>query len=493
MKLLFLGIDALDSDLLEKFSDQLPNFARLREKSASLKVISTFPPDSDTAWATISTGLNPAQHGIVKFVDPLEKSYRIMNKEDSNAIFQGNTFWDILAGSGLKTYSIFPHLCYPIWLTPAVMISRGKVSADVQSTVPGLLDSYPVPELLTGIRGLPDRNNAAMQEYYSRLNQLAEADADFALDLLKRNDWDVFFVYWSTLDAVGHLFWNTYDEADPFFKADNPFRDVIPSTYRLYDSIVGRFLDAVSDDTTVLLLSDHGQGVRPYIAINVNEMLRQAGYLQTVDTKFRPHVRFLENTKRAAIRFVSRFGLGKIAGRIMRHVPTVVQAFTRPALINWDKTVAFATDMSGIKAYTYGGIIINRDNLDGKDYEQVRTGIMDQIGRQSILPDGKSLLKFIARREDVYHGSHLSLYPDILLEFIYGYGVGWATNVPLITSADSYNLVPGSHRGETGTCMFRSPQVIARDEIDLLDIVPSLLDLFSIPAPRKYDGKSIFR
>ena len=69
MKVLVLGIDALDCELLMKFADELPNITQLRNKAKQLKVLSTFPPDSDTAWATIATGLNPAQHGIVRFVD----------------------------------------------------------------------------------------------------------------------------------------------------------------------------------------------------------------------------------------------------------------------------------------------------------------------------------------------------------------------------------------------------------------------------------------
>lgn len=79
MKVLFLGIDALDRLLLEKFHDHLPNLSKLENAGRSLIISSTFPPDSDTAWATISTGLNPAQHGIVRFVDPLEKTYLLQN------------------------------------------------------------------------------------------------------------------------------------------------------------------------------------------------------------------------------------------------------------------------------------------------------------------------------------------------------------------------------------------------------------------------------
>ena len=81
MKLLFLGIDALDYKMIEAFSEDLPNIKRLMEDHVFRNVISTFPPILDTAWATIVTGLNPAQHGVVQFIDPLEKSYQIMNVE----------------------------------------------------------------------------------------------------------------------------------------------------------------------------------------------------------------------------------------------------------------------------------------------------------------------------------------------------------------------------------------------------------------------------
>ena len=56
MKVLVLGIDALDSALLEVFAADLPNLTALRAGGTSLKLRSTFPPDSDTAWATIATG-----------------------------------------------------------------------------------------------------------------------------------------------------------------------------------------------------------------------------------------------------------------------------------------------------------------------------------------------------------------------------------------------------------------------------------------------------
>jgi predicted AlkP superfamily phosphohydrolase/phosphomutase len=494
MKVLVLGIDALDRVLLEKLQARLPNLTKLRNSSKELFVQSTFPPDSDTAWATISTGLNPAQHGIVRFVDPLEKSYQILNQGSRNSILHGKTFWELVGKKGYKSFAIFPHLCYPIWNTSGVMVARGSTIADVQANPPEILKQYPDLEILTGIRGFPKRTSNGMQGYFEQLSELAKADAEFALKLLKNEEWDLFFVYWSTIDAIGHFFWNYYDKSDPNYKAGHPLEDIIPKTYELYDKIVGDFLEAIENDTTVIILSDHGHGARPFRLVSVNEILRQGGYLNARDLKSNPHLNLFEKVKRVAVRIISRFGLGRVAGQIMRNFPVIVQSFTRPSSINWEITIAYATDMSGIKPYTYGGIIINKSTLNESnlDYEEVRTKIIDLIKLECKLPDGESLIQFIARREEVYSGPFIEKYPDILLEFKYGYGVGWAIDVPLLTDAATYNLVPGSHRGETGTCFIRSPKPIKTDTVDLLDITPTILDLFNIPQELDFSGKNIF-
>ncbi len=491
MKVLLLGIDALDCSLLERFAEHLPNLTALRRRGAALRLRSTFPPDSDTAWATIVTGMNPAQHGIVRFVDPLEKSYQILNVGSDNEILRGKTFWEILGQAGYDAHAIFPHLGYPIWQTPGMMVVRGSSVVHVQANPPAILDDYPCPQVLMGVGGFPDRGLAAMTEYAGRLRSLAEADADFALTLMRKHPWDLFFVYWSTLDATGHFFWNYHDQDDPNFVEGHPLQNVILDTYKLYDRIVGRFLAEVDDDVTVIVMSDHGHGARPFKLVAVNEVLRQGGFLSARDMQSNPHINLFEKTKRLAVSVISRYGLARIAGRVMRRFPRVVQTFTRPASVNWDQTVAYASDMSGIKAYPYGGIIVNRAALAGRDYEATRDEIIALLRRACVLPDGTPLLKMIARREDLYDGPFITNYPDIILEFEYGYGVGWALDVPLITRAASYNLVPGSHRGETGTFLMRSTRAPATDTVDLLDITPTLLDLMGVAPAAAYDGRSI--
>lgn len=491
MKTLLLGIDALDSLILEQLADELPNLTMLRTKAMSMKLRSTFPPDSDTAWATISTGLNPAQHGIVRFVDTLEKSYQIQNIGSDNEVLQGKTFWELVGNAGYRVKAIFPHLCHPLWETPGTMVVRGSSVEGVQAIPSHILEEYPNRAVLNGVRGFPERGVEGLTDYARKLEALTKADADFALKLLEQDDWDLFFVYWSTIDATGHFFWNYFDPEDPSFEEGHPLQQVIPNMYKLYDAIVGKFLAAVDRETTVIVMSDHGHGTRPFKLVSVNELLRKAGYLTARNPKTNPHINIFEKVKRAGIYTVSRYGLGKVAGRMLRSFPSAMQSFTRPSSIDWDRTLAYASDMSGIKSYSYGGIMINRDALDGQDYEALRNDIIEFLKKECILPDGTKLLDFVARREDLYEGPYIEQYPDIILEFKYGYGVGWAVHAPLITQAASHNLVPGSHRGDTGTFLMRSQHQLAGDSVDLQDITPTILDLMGVPCPQEYNGKSI--
>ena len=490
-RVLILGIDALDCELIREFAAELPNISRLRQRAVQLKVRSTFPPDSDTAWATIMTGLNPAHHGIVRFIDPLEKTYQIHNQAVDNEILHGKTFWDVAESSGLETVVLFPHLCYPLWQAPGMIVVRGTNIVDVQARPPEITSWYPDSDLLLGIRGFPARGIKGLSDYASNLTMLAESDAQFALNVLKNNDWDLFFVYWSTIDAIGHFFWSYFDPTDPGFVEGNPLQSVIPNTYKLYDEVIGRFIKQIGDEVTLIILSDHGHGTRPYHLVNINQILHQAGYLITNDLKRNPHLKLYEQVKSLGASTVSRFGLGKQAARILRSFPGFVQRYTRPASINWERTLAYASDMSGIKSYAYGGIILNRAALNGRSYEKVRDEIVDLIEQKTILPNGTALLDFIARREDIYSGPFIENYPDIVLEFKYGYGVGWAVDVPLLSKAHVHNVVPGSHRGSTGTFLMRGPYKTERDTIDLMDIFPTLMDILGLDLNQEYEGKSI--
>ncbi len=76
-KLIFLGLDGLEPDLVEKFlrEGKLPNLARLREQGRYRRLRTTFPALSPVAWATFATGSNPGKHNLFDFLNRNLGSY----------------------------------------------------------------------------------------------------------------------------------------------------------------------------------------------------------------------------------------------------------------------------------------------------------------------------------------------------------------------------------------------------------------------------------
>ncbi len=69
-RVLVLGFDGADAGLCERFEaeQKLPNLAALRARGGYAPLATTNPAQSPVAWASISTGQNPGEHGIFDFL-----------------------------------------------------------------------------------------------------------------------------------------------------------------------------------------------------------------------------------------------------------------------------------------------------------------------------------------------------------------------------------------------------------------------------------------
>lgn len=93
---------------------------------------------------------------------------------------------------------------------------------------------------------------------------------------LKRFDDGFLFFYFSSVDLVSHMFWRALKPNAS--KADKKHADVIPALYAKMDGVLGEVLEAAGDDTTVIVMSDHG--FAPYdTKVHLNTWLARKGYL----------------------------------------------------------------------------------------------------------------------------------------------------------------------------------------------------------------------
>ncbi len=67
-KVVVLGFDGVDPDLVRQWIDELPNIRRLSQSGTLSDLGTTNPPESPVAWASFATGTNPGKHGIFDFL-----------------------------------------------------------------------------------------------------------------------------------------------------------------------------------------------------------------------------------------------------------------------------------------------------------------------------------------------------------------------------------------------------------------------------------------
>ncbi len=104
-KLIVLGIDGMDPDLLKQFMSEgkMPNFAKLAAEGSFHMLTTSIPPQSPVAWSNFITGMNAGGHGIFDFIhrdqQTLEPSFSISRVQGpKHAIHLGS--WVIPLGGG---------------------------------------------------------------------------------------------------------------------------------------------------------------------------------------------------------------------------------------------------------------------------------------------------------------------------------------------------------------------------------------------------------
>ncbi|MGH7163380.1 MAG: alkaline phosphatase family protein, partial [Planctomycetota bacterium] len=154
-RVIVLGFDGVDPDLVREYMDRLPAVAALARDGVFLPCRTTDPPESPVAWATFATGANPGKTGIYDFVrrDPrAEDPYRPLNSmvDKRPPLFGpfgvplrppaainlrgGESFWDPVARAGFKVSVLRMPLTFPPTLARGGELLSGLGVPDLRGT-----------------------------------------------------------------------------------------------------------------------------------------------------------------------------------------------------------------------------------------------------------------------------------------------------------------------------------------------------------------------
>ena len=268
-----------------------------------------------------------------------------------------------------------------------------------------------------------------------------EREAMFANALAHTKQGVVACVF-DTSDRVQHMFFRHLDG-----HGDPRYAQVIENLYERMDSLLGKALEHLDEETILFALSDHGFCAFRR-AVNLNSWLHQNGYL----------------------------------------------ALTEESTIDWPNTKAYCLGLSGLYL-----------NLKGReaqgtvtDAEALKTELISKLTGLRDDEKNETAITHVYATNRLYKGPYLTAAPDLIIGYNEGYRTSWdaavGEGIHRNHRGQPESLEPGDHCVDpllVPGVLFSSRKIDAEDP-GIEDMAPTALNLFGLPTPPWMDGKSVF-
>jgi predicted AlkP superfamily phosphohydrolase/phosphomutase len=539
-KLVVIGIDSLDPDLVSKYMDEgkLPNMRKLARRGAFHR-LETTPSADVSAWASFATGTNPGKHGVFGN-GPQTSQY-------------GEAFWTLAGRAGVRSSVLAVPLTFPPEAVPNGELLSGWPAPDIRET-PGTYSYFatdvPQPgdgtDRSGGVRRRLTFNRDVARTvidgpglltlpvliFWNRAAKAATIDIDGSSVRLQEGEWST----WINVDF----------SATPLVHQRGMVEFLLiraGSSFALYASPVHWRADSppVPLSSPATLSGDLYDRVGPYRTLGWTDQAAALGANLIDEKAFMDDLdRAFDDRAQVILQRIDARQWDLLVGAIdsLDHVQHLMWRLTDPTHPAYDSAAAatfgdaiariyrrcdaligevvkhigpdtplILMSAHGIKGFRQT-VDLNRwlaeEGLAGNASVTASGGLFlspaalavedHLIARLTALLDPRTQASIVAavyKREVLYAGPYASIAPALQVGMAEGYRIGTSSAVlaPSLTkwSADhaalDYHAVPGtliSSRPITGG----KPRVI--------DIAPTVLRYFGMPIPTEIDGTPLF-
>jgi predicted AlkP superfamily phosphohydrolase/phosphomutase len=456
-RVLIIGLDCGEPSLVfDRYRDEMPNLKRLMAQGAWGEIESTTPPITVPAWSCALTSKDPGQLGVYGFRNRADHSYEKMTIANARSINEP-AVWDYLGRAGKQSYLVGVPPSFPP--KPIVGGSIGCfLSPNAQSkfTYPESLRDDVLRIAPNYLVDVPNFRTDDKQWLLQKIYEMTEDHFKVIKYLMKEKDWDFLMSVEIGVDRLHHGFWKYHDPSHPKHEIGNSLTNSIHDYYVWLDQQIGGVLELIDDDTSVMVLSDHG-AKKMDGGITINEWLINEGYLA------------LEEKPNGVV------PLEKVK-------------------VNWAKTRAW-----GSGGY-YGRLFLNVQGREPQgiippgEYEQVRDELIEKIG--AIRDDqGKPMATRVHKPQQIYRATK-NIAPDLIVIFgdLYWRAVGSLGLNALHTFENDTGPDDANH-AQMGMFIYYDPKrnLGGRElkGLQLYDIAPTALNEFGMQVPGDMIGKTI--
>jgi predicted AlkP superfamily phosphohydrolase/phosphomutase len=278
-RVMVIGLDCAPPEhIFDEYADDIPNLTKLRENGMFGPLESIVPPITVPAWACMMTSKDPGTLGIYGFRNRKDHTYDGLEFATSFKVKEP-TVWDILSDNGKQCIVMSVPPMYPPKPTNGIQIGCFLTpNNEADYTYPKELKQEiesNVGEFIFDIRNFRTDNTQYILDEAYKMTEMKFKTADY---LLSNKPWDFFMMVEMGPDRLNHGIWSFIDPNHPRYEPDNPYKESLRDYYRFLDGKIGDLLKHADDDTTVLVVSDHGAKAMVG-GVCFNEWLQGEGYL----------------------------------------------------------------------------------------------------------------------------------------------------------------------------------------------------------------------
>ena len=302
------------------------------------------------------------------------------------------------------------------------------------------------------------RNEAALDDraFLDQAYLTHEEREKMFFDALERTREGVCACVFDASDRIQHMFWRYLEDNHPAPREDNGlFKDAIPEMYRKMDDLVGRVQQKLGPKDVLIVLSDHGfTSFRR--CINLNSWLQQEGYL--------------------ALKAQGLTGADYLQD------------------VDWSKTKAFGIGLAGIYLNRKGreryGIV------EAREVESLKRELIQKLEQLRDPETGERVIRKVYDTARAYRGIYREDACDLIIGCEKGYRVSWESVTGGLTPEifeDNVKAWSGDHDVDPELVpgiLFSNLKLKVEDP-GIIDMAPTVLDLFAVPIPPYMEGKVV--
>ncbi len=254
------------------------------------------------------------------------------------------------------------------------------------------------------------------------------------------------FFYFSSVDQGCHMLWRYIDPSHPGYVADEELAGAVRQLYREMDEALARVMEAVDEETTLVVMSDHGFGPF-YRGVNLNSWLADQGYARLHDPRLRDGYPLFGN-------------------------------------VDWENTRAYAVGLNGLYVNLRGrerfGIV-----APGEEYDRLLGQLERDLLAMRDPVTGQAPIATVLRTSRDFKGKNLQEAPDLIIGYNWAFRSSWENPLgefPRQLLVDNLDAWSGDHSIDPALVpgVLLSNRQIVLESPALYDLTVAILDEYGV-------------